>query len=82
MKHARKDYNRIQDPENKIPENEPVFLLRSQDLIAPLTVMRWAVTMKSLDPGCSVVRELADKAKKQAYDMLEWQAVHGTKIAD
>lgn len=26
MLHARDDYNRIQDPENKIPENEPVFI--------------------------------------------------------
>ena len=28
MKHARDDYNRIQDPAGKIPEDEPVFLLR------------------------------------------------------
>lgn len=27
MLHARKDYMRIQDPENKIPQDEPVFLL-------------------------------------------------------
>lgn len=31
MKHARDDYNRIQDPAGKIPEDEPVFLLRGQD---------------------------------------------------
>lgn len=31
MKHARADYDRIQDPSGKIPENEPVFLLRAQD---------------------------------------------------
>jgi len=31
MKHAREDYNRIQDPENKIPEDEPVMLFRAQD---------------------------------------------------
>jgi len=31
MIHARADYNRIQDPENKIPENEPVMLFRAQD---------------------------------------------------
>jgi hypothetical protein len=31
MKHAREDYNRIQDPANLIPEDEPVFLLRAQD---------------------------------------------------
>lgn len=32
MIHARPDYNRIQDPENKIPEDEPVFLLRAKTL--------------------------------------------------
>lgn len=31
MKHAREDYNRIQDPEGKIPVNEPVMLFRGQD---------------------------------------------------
>lgn len=35
MLHARKDYNRIQDPLNAkdkgIPKDEPVFLLRAQD---------------------------------------------------
>ena len=31
MIHARKDYNRIQDPAGLIPENEPVILFRAQD---------------------------------------------------
>ena len=31
MKHARDDYNRIQDPAGLIPADEPVFLLRAQD---------------------------------------------------
>lgn len=31
MVHARKDYDRFQDPENKIPEDEPVMLFRAQD---------------------------------------------------
>jgi hypothetical protein len=35
MKHARQDYNHIQDPLNKIPDDEPVFLLRGQDVLAP-----------------------------------------------
>lgn len=34
MKHARKDYDRIQDPLNLIPVSEPVFLLRGQDVCA------------------------------------------------
>jgi hypothetical protein len=31
MKHARPDYNRIQDPAGLIPDDEPVFLFRAQD---------------------------------------------------
>ncbi len=31
MKHARDDYNRIQDPAGLIPEDEPVMLFRAQD---------------------------------------------------
>jgi hypothetical protein len=31
MKHARSDYDRIQDPAGLIPENEPVLLFRAQD---------------------------------------------------
>ena len=42
MKHARKDYDRIQDPENKIAENEPVFLVRAQDPLAAETMRYWA----------------------------------------
>ena len=38
MLHARKDYNRrVQDSENKIGEEEPVFLLRAKDnLMVPM----------------------------------------------
>ena len=37
MKHARSDYDRIQDPDGKIPANEPVFLIRGQDVCAYAT---------------------------------------------
>lgn len=43
MKHARPDYNRIQDPAGLIPEDEPVFLLRGQDVLAPSLVKDWAI---------------------------------------
>lgn len=42
MKHARPDYNRIQDPAGLIPDDEPVFLLRGQDATAPDVVRNWA----------------------------------------
>ena len=42
MKHAGKDYDRIQDPENKIPQDEPVFLVRAQDPLASEVMRFWA----------------------------------------
>lgn len=42
MKHARADYDRIQDPSGKIPKDEPVFLLRAQDQFAAETVRYYA----------------------------------------
>ena len=42
MRHARDDYNRIQDPSGKIPADEPVFLLRGQDPDAADTVRDYA----------------------------------------
>lgn len=43
MIHARSDYQaRIQDSANKIPDDEPVFLLRAQDATAAATIRYWA----------------------------------------
>lgn len=67
MKHARDDYNRIQDPANKIPEDEPVFLLRAQDALAAETVRHWA-RLAELS-GC---RELALMAREHADKMDQW----------
>jgi len=44
MRHAREDYQRrIVDLENIIPADEPVFLLRGQDIYAARVVRFWAV---------------------------------------
>lgn len=43
MIHARDDYNkRIQVPDNVIPSDEPVFLLRAQDPDAAKVVRFWS----------------------------------------
>jgi hypothetical protein len=42
MKHANKKYDRIQDPDGIIKEDEPVFLLRAQDSISPEVMRFWA----------------------------------------
>jgi len=68
MKHARKDYDRIQDPENKIPENEPVLLLRAQDELAADVAAIWAA-LYELRYGKD---EIADLVKEQAHKMKLW----------
>ena len=68
MKHARPDYNRIQDPEAKIPEDEPVFLIRGQDQVASKVVRHWA----DLNDEAGGDPELSANARDQADKMDEW----------
>ena len=42
MKHARSDYDRIQDPAGLIPDDEPVFLIRAKDAVSGDAVRAWA----------------------------------------
>lgn len=78
MKHARPDYNRIQDPAGIIPEDEPVLLLRGQDLAAPEAVRAWIKQARIL--GAS--EEILDAASGQALEMIRWQEEHGAKVPD
>lgn len=67
MKHAREDYNRIQDPDNKIPEDEPVFLLRAQDQFACKAAEYYAYLCEQAQSP-----EVAAKAKAHAEAMAAW----------
>jgi len=67
MKHARADYNRIQDPAGLIPEDEPVFLLRAQDKLAWHVVKIYAFCAELLGQ-----HELADLVREHARRMKEW----------
>ena len=78
MKHAREDYNRIQDPAGLIPENEPVFLLRAQDKHAPEVVAFWA-SLVHREGGDG---EIANMAMRQSRAMKDWQHAHGKKVPD
>jgi len=79
MKHARSDYDkRIVDLEGKIPEDEPVFLLRGQDPLAPKLLLMWASDL--LLKGGDIT--MAESAMRQATRMLDWQRDHGTKTPD
>ena len=77
MIHAREDYNRIQDPENKIGEDEPVFLIRAKDVVAPEVVLIWGVLNQMVggDP------ELTTKAYDWGMKMKEWQEKNGCQPA-
>lgn len=76
MLHALEKYNRrVQDSENIIPEDEPVFLLRAQDRVAPNAVLYWAemAEKEGVDP------EMIRLARKHAEKMVQWPK---KKIAD
>lgn len=78
MLHARQDYNRIQDPENKIPADEPVFLLRAQDVCAIPALEAWIARAKAeaVDP------RMVDAALAQVEKMRDWQAEHPVQVPD
>ncbi len=74
MLHARPDYNRrIQDSENKIPQDEPVFLLRGQDIFAPELLLRWAAKMRLYAKDKDMAETMAKMVEEHAMKMLEWQ---------
>lgn len=84
MIHARNDYQRIQDPETKIPQDEPVFLLRAQDITSGPTLRHWIklnkAALKADKKAKAISEEEAARRQKaivlaeaHAYRMEEWQ---------
>lgn len=77
MKFSRNDYNgRIIDTEGRIPEDEPVFLLRSTDSLAPRLLLMWAMELR-LQGGDP---KLAEEAESHAQEMINWQKSHKVKL--
>ena len=69
MKFTRDDYNRrIIDTENRIPADEPVFLLRAQDALAPDTLRFYAKLLK--ENGNTT---MAEELLAHARSMIVWQ---------
>lgn len=67
MKHAREDYNRIQDPAGLIPDDEPVLLLRAQDKLA------WHVAkIYAFCAELAGAHEIAALVREHAKKMKEW----------
>ena len=80
MKHARPDYDRFQDPALSNPsllgeggtpigEDEPVFILRAQDVHAAATVAYYAMR---LGKDINVDPEMAAVCVKWAHEMAKW----------
>jgi len=80
MLHARNDYNkRIQDSEGIIPTDEPVFLLRGQDIFAPVILNIYATLVKqSALPDENIVRNVEEHAEI----MRNWHLNHKRKHPD
>lgn len=78
MRHARQDYNRIQDPEGLIPEEEPVMVFRAQDKCAPAALDAWCKAAKEngVDP------HMIEVVHNWSREMRHWQSIHGSKIPD
>ena len=78
MKHARPDYARIQDPAGTIPEGEPVFLIRGQDLAAPETLRAYAMNAHRMGASNDLVVATLDHARR----MELWQQAVARKTPD
>lgn len=71
MRHARSDYDiRIQDSENIIPVDEPVFLIRGKDLVGPAAVEAWASFAEKAGASDHIVAA----ARRQVELMREYQS--------
>ena len=68
MLHARNDYNRMQDPDGKIPTDEPVFLIRGQDIVGANAVRAWA----DLNDKAGGAAEASRLAREHADKMDAW----------
>lgn len=78
MIHARPDYNRIQDPAGLIPADEPVLLIRGQDILAP----EMAAYYRNLTRDMGGDEDVLNYVMDQEVRIQEWQRVNGMKRAD
>jgi hypothetical protein len=78
MVHARTDYNRIQDPEKLIADDEPVMLFRAKDNLAPAILAQYADYLKMFHAS----QHMIDSVLAQEAKMRQWQRTHGCKLPD
>lgn len=76
MRHARWDYDRIQDPQGLIGEDEPVFLIRATDKVGPSAVRIWAFLVKE----AGAKHDIVEAALHHALDMVRWQEENASAV--
>lgn len=78
MRHARSDYDCVQDASGKIPADEPVLLIRGQDVCAVAAGRAWCKTAAAsgADP------ELVAAMERHLVAILDWQATRACKVPD
>jgi hypothetical protein len=63
---------------DKIADDEPMFLLRAQDMLAPEIVREWAYRAQC--EGSPI--EKCDEARSCANAQEQWQIAHRRKVPD
>lgn len=66
MRHLRRDDDGIQDASGKVPEGEPVFLLRAKDPIASSMVAQWAYAQMTAGADDDLVARVFDWSAEMA----------------
>lgn len=79
MKHAREDYNPIQDPRGLIPEDEPVMLFRAQDKHLPDILLRY---LSLLHQDGNPDERLLELVGDHLQAVRKWQSKHKPKKPD
>lgn len=64
MLHVRKDYQDLIELDKKIPRNEPVFLIRAQDLAGADTMRFWAQRNAELGGSAELTKAALQHAAK------------------
>ena len=59
-------------------DDEPIFVLRAQDRIAPEIVLEWSD--RALRAGTPIAK--VAEARELARKMIDWQKEHATKTPD
>jgi hypothetical protein len=63
---------------DKASLDEPLFVLRAQDIIAPTIVELYALHCA----GARVNQEKVDRVRRAARAMRMWQQMHGARLPD